>query len=238
MVMVIRGPFARDIGGPSARSGAALGCVNEVDMIAKCERKGGCIANSSIRWRAVILQAVMILVLAGAATIAYSAGTFSHNQIKDQLTAQIFFRLRARSWPAELSTQLSSVTYPVRGPAGHRRQSGSGLREWFIGLAMCREDRHGGAAYAEGGTRAQAKPTDTKLAEPGVQTLFRGETFAACSSTPYSWWTIGTHALFAASGIAIAALAVLRLSFSSAGQAVRDRKVTVRTRPAAVPASA
>jgi len=31
--------IARDIGGPSALSGAALGCVNEVDMIAKCERK-------------------------------------------------------------------------------------------------------------------------------------------------------------------------------------------------------
>jgi len=38
--------------------------------------------NSNIRWRVMLLQGVMILVLAGAAVIAYGAGTFSHNQIK------------------------------------------------------------------------------------------------------------------------------------------------------------
>jgi hypothetical protein len=38
--------------------------------------------NSNIRWRVMLLQGVMILVLAGAAVIAYGAETFSHNQIK------------------------------------------------------------------------------------------------------------------------------------------------------------
>ena len=55
---------------------------------------------------------------------------------------------------------------------------------------------------------AQANPQDTKLAGQ-VQTLFRGETLRGLLLNAYGWWTIGTYALYAAIGLAVAALAVL-----------------------------
>src|SRR4051812_35229216 len=48
--------------------------------------------NSAIRWRIISLQAVMVVVLAAASVFAFSLGTFTTNQIKDELTAQqIYF---------------------------------------------------------------------------------------------------------------------------------------------------
>src|SRR5258708_37073173 len=48
--------------------------------------------NSAIRWRIVSLQAVMVVVLVGAAIFAFGLGTFTTTQILEDLTAQqIYF---------------------------------------------------------------------------------------------------------------------------------------------------
>jgi hypothetical protein len=194
--------------------------------------------NSSIRWRVMILQAVMILVLAGAAVIAYGAGTFSHNQIKDQLTAQKIF------FPPQSQVVAGGALDPaefgdITQYAGQQVTDGNQAQAYgngFIGRHL--QKIAGGATYAEVSSKAQANPTDTKLAGQ-VQTLFRGETLRGLLLNAYGWWTIGTYALFAAYGIAIAALAVLGAFVFELVEAVRDRKVTVRTTSkAAVPASA
>ena len=48
--------------------------------------------NSAIRWRIVSLQAVMVVVLVGAAIFAFGLGTFTTGQIREELSAQqIYF---------------------------------------------------------------------------------------------------------------------------------------------------
>ena len=194
--------------------------------------------NSSIRWRVMLLQAVMILVLAGTAAIAYGAGTFSHNQIKDQLTAQKIF------FPPQSQVVAGGALDPaefgdITQYAGQQVTDGNQAQAYangFIGRHL--QAIAGGATYAEVSTKAQANPTDTKLAGQ-VQTLFRGETLHGLLLNAYGWWTIGTYALYAAYGIAIAALAVLGAFAFELVEALRDRKVTVRaTSKAAIPASA
>jgi hypothetical protein len=73
--------------------------------------------------------------------------------------------------------------------------------------------------------KAQANPTDTKLAGQ-VQTLFRGETLRGLLLNAYGWWTIGTYALYAAIGLALAAFVVLGALALEIFLAVREpRKV-------------
>jgi hypothetical protein len=194
--------------------------------------------NSSIRWRVMLLQGVMILVLAGAAVIAYGAGTFSRNQIKDQLTAQKIF------FPPQSQVVAGGALDPaefgdITQYAGQQIDNGDKAQAYANGFL----GRHiktiaGGLTYSEVSTQAQANPTDTKLAGQ-VQTLFRGETLRGLLLNAYGWWTIGTYALFAAYGVAIAALAVFGAFLFELLEALRERKVTVKsTSRSAAPASA
>src|SRR5450759_965795 len=194
--------------------------------------------NSSIRWRVMLLQAVMILVLAGTAAIAYGAGTFSHNQIKDQLTAQKIF------FPPQSQVVAGGALDPaefgdITQYAGQQIDNGDKAQAYANGFL----GRHiktiaGGLTYSEVSTQAQANPKDTKLAGQ-VQTLFRGETLRGLLLNAYGWWTIGTYALFAAYGVAIAALAVFGAFLFELFEALKERKVTVKsTSRAAAPASA
>jgi hypothetical protein len=194
--------------------------------------------NSNIRWRVMLLQGVMILVLAGAAVIAYGAGTFSRNQIKDQLTAQKIF------FPPQSQVVAGGALDPaefgdITQYAGQQIDNGDKAQAYANGFL----GRHiktiaGGLTYSEVSTQAQANPTDTKLAGQ-VQTLFRGETLRGLLLNAYGWWTIGTYALFAAYGVAIAALAVFGAFLFELLEALRERKVTVKsTSRSAAPASA
>jgi hypothetical protein len=194
--------------------------------------------NSSIRWRVMLLQGVMILVLAGAAVIAYGAGTFSHNQIKDQLSSQKI------SFPPQSQVVAGGALDPaefgdITQYAGQQVDNGDKAQAYangFIGRHI--KTIAGGLTYSEVSTKAQANPTDTKLAGQ-VQTLFRGETLRGLLLNAYGWWTIGTYALFAAYGVAIAALAVFGAFLFELLEALRERKVTVKsTSRAAAPASA
>ena len=96
----------------------------------------------------------------------------------------------------------------------------------------------GGLTYAQVSSQAQANPKDAKLAAQ-VQVLFRGETLRGLLLNAYGWWTIGTYALYAAYGIAFAALAVLGALLFEMVEALRERNLTLQAKSrAAVPASA
>jgi hypothetical protein len=192
--------------------------------------------NSSIRWRVMLLQAVVVLVLGGVAAIAYGAGTFSRTQIQDQLSAQkISFPPQSAVVaggaldPAEFSDITQYAGQPVDN--GVKAQA---YANGFIGRHL--DKVAGGLTYSEVSAKAMANPKDAKLAGQ-VQTLFRGETLRGLLLNAYGWWTIGTYALFAAYGIAIAALAVFGAFLFEMAEALRDRKVVVRSK-AAAPASA
>ena len=76
----------------------------------------------------------------------------------------------------------------------------------FIGVHL--SEVAGGQTYSQMSAKAQANPTDTKIAGQ-VNTLFKGETLRGLLLNAYGWWTIGTYALYAAIGLAVAALVVL-----------------------------
>ena len=44
--------------------------------------------NAAIRWRIIVLQVVLVLVLASMAGVAYFASTFTNQQVHDQLAPQ------------------------------------------------------------------------------------------------------------------------------------------------------
>ena len=191
--------------------------------------------NSSIRWRVMLLQGVMILVLAGAAAIAYGAGTFSHNQISDQLTAQKITFPSADS--AAIKALPAADATAMKQYAGQQLTNGVQAETYanhFLGVHL--SDM--GLTYSQASAKAIAAPTDAKLASL-VATLFKGETLKGLLLNAYGWWTIGTYAIYAAIGIAVAVFAVFVAFAFELVEAFRDRKVTVRsTSRVAAPATA
>ena len=84
-----------------------------------------------------------------------------------------------------------------------------------------------GLTYSQVRSQAQANPTKVKLAGQ-VQTLFRGETLRGLLLNAYGWWSIGTYALYAAIGLALAAFAVFGALALEVFLAIREpRKVRV-----------
>jgi hypothetical protein len=192
--------------------------------------------NTSIRWRVMLLQAIVVLVLGGVAAIAYGAGTFARTQIQDQLSAQkISFPPQSTVVaggaldPAEFSDITQYAGQPVDN--GVKAQA---YANGFIGRHL--DKVAGGQTYAQVSAQAMANPKDGKLASQ-VQTLFRGETLRGLLLNAYGWWTIGTYALYAAYGVAIAALAVFGALAFELVEALKDRKVVIRSK-AGIPASA
>ena len=188
--------------------------------------------NSSIRWRVMLLQAVVFLVLAGAAAVAYGAGTFSRSQIQDQLTSQKI------SFPPQSTVVAGGALDPAEfsditqyaGQAVDNGEKAQAYANGFIGRHIAKIA--GGQTYAQVSSQAQANPTNTKLAGQ-VQTLFRGETLRGLLLNAYGWWTIGTYALYAAFGIAIAAITVLVAFVFELVEVLRDRKVVVPSKAGA-----
>jgi len=183
--------------------------------------------NSAIRWRIMVLQAFMVVVLAGGAGFAFSLGTFTTNQIKDELTAQqIYFPAKDQ---VKAGGALDPAEFPqeIRDQAGNQVTDGNQARIYandFIGIHL--EKTANGDTYASLGPKISAlqaqqsalSKDDPQYAALGKQittmqgqrtTLFNGETLRSSLLNAYGWWTIGTYTLFAAWGLLIAALGVL-----------------------------
>jgi hypothetical protein len=180
----------------------------------------------------MILQAVLIAVLAFAAVILYGAGTFVHNQIHDQLSAQKI------SFPAQTEVKAGGALDPAKFSgitqyAGQQVDDGVKAQAYandFIGEHLTTVA--GGLTYAEVSAQAQASPTDTKLAGQ-KDTLFKGETLRGLLLNAYGWWTIATYSVLAAFGIAIAAALVLVAFLFELVEVLRDRRVAVKTQATA-----
>ena len=160
--------------------------------------------TTTLRWRVLVLQAGLIGILVFCAGFLFWGNSFIHNQISTELTAQQIFFPAAGSaaLPADEMADLQQYggQQVVNGDQAKAYANG------FIGRHL--EKVAGGLTYAQVSSKAQANPTDTKLAAQ-VQTLFRGETLRGLLLNAYGWWTIGTYALYAAIGLAVAAAAVV-----------------------------
>src|SRR5260370_11007875 len=77
--------------------------------------------NSAIMWRIVSLQAVMVVVLVGAAIFAFGLGTFTTTQIREELTAQQIY------FPTADQIKAGGALDPAKFPQEIKDQTGNQL---------------------------------------------------------------------------------------------------------------
>ena len=210
--------------------------------------------NSAIRWRIISLQAVMVVVLAGAAVFAFGLGNFTTGQIHDQLTAQQIYFPTADQ--IKTGGALDPAVFPqeIRDQAGNQVTDGNQARIYandFLGEHL--KGVAGGLTYAGVGTKVSqlnAQLANTSKDDPNYaslqkqiatlngqrDTLFKGETLRSMLLNAYGWWTIGTYTTYAAFGLMLAAIVVLG---AMVFEFVAARKrVTVKVAQKAAPATA
>jgi hypothetical protein len=163
--------------------------------------------TKTMRWRVLVLQAGLIGILVFCAGFLFWGNSFIHNQITTELTTQQIY------FPAADSKSVASLpTADGRAMSlygGQQLTTGEQARVYansFIGVHLT--EVAGGLTYSQMSAKAQADPTDTKIAAQ-VNTLFKGETLRGLLLNAYGWWTIGTYALYAAIGLAVAGFVVL-----------------------------
>jgi hypothetical protein len=137
------------------------------------------------------------MVVAGVLLAAGGLLTWAHvfvdNQVHSQLAAQQIY------FPPKGSDALAS---PEIGPylnkyAGQQLTTGPQAKAYadhFINVHL--KEIGGGQTYAQLSAKAQANPSDTKLAGT-VQTVFRGETLRGLLLNAYGWATMGYIAFIA-----------------------------------------
>jgi hypothetical protein len=164
--------------------------------------------TNGLRWRVLVLQAGLIGILVFCAGFLFWGNSFIHNQITTELTAQQIYFPAANSQAITALPNASDQT-AMNTYGGQQLTTGEQAKVYadsFIGVHL--SEVAGGQTYSQMSAKAQANPTDTKIAGQ-VLTLFKGETLRGLLLNAYGWWTIGTYALFAAIGLAVAALVVL-----------------------------
>jgi hypothetical protein len=194
--------------------------------------------TSQLRWRVLVLQVGLIGILAFCAGFLFWGNSFIHNQISTELTAQQISFPAANS-PAITALPAADAT-AMNVYGGQQLTTGEQARVYansFIGVHL--SEVANGKTYSQMSALAQANPTDTKIAGQ-VATLFKGETLRGLLLNAYGWWTIGTYALYAAIGLALAAFVVLGAFALEIYLWVRQRqKVAVpftAAKPKAIPA--
>jgi hypothetical protein len=141
--------------------------------------------TKSIRWRIIVLQAVMVLVLGFAAGGALYASTFITQQVHDQLAPQqIFFPANAQQGlPADL--QAFAGQQVVNGTQAHA------YAEQFIGLHLKEIGQGHPYSYWSGLARSTKDPAVAAKDQAIADTLFKGDTLQSMLNTAWTFWTIG-----------------------------------------------
>jgi hypothetical protein len=156
------------------------------------------------------IGAVMGVALLAAAGLLFYAHSYVHNQVADQLTQQQI------AFPAAGSQAITSLPAVDRAViaeyAGQKMTTGAqaeAFADHFIKVHL--SEVAGGQTYAQVSARAQANPSDQKLAGQ-VQTLFRGETLRGLLLNAYAFDTMAAVAWLAAWISAAAGLLLLLLA--------------------------
>ena len=182
--------------------------------------------TTTMRRRVIVLQVGLIGILVFCAGFLFWGNSFIHNQISTELTAQqIYFPAADNKAIASLPA-ADAAAMSIYG--GQQLTTGAQAQVYansFIGVHL--SEVAGGLTYSQMSAKAMANPTDQKMAGQ-VATLFKGETLRGLLLNAYGWWTVGTYALYAAIGLALAAFAVLVALAFEVFLAIREpRKVKV-----------
>ena len=186
--------------------------------------------TNALRWRVLVLQAGLVLILGFVAGFAFWAAGFTHNSVTTQLAAQNI------TFPAYNSASIvilpKADAAAMNQYAGQVMTTGDQAQVWandYIKVHLSKMP-----TYDAESALARANPTSTVAAQTEA-TVFQGTTLRGMLLNAYGWWTVGTYALFAAIGLTIAAGVVL-LTFVF--ELWRWRLEVRETRPATVPAPA
>ncbi len=183
--------------------------------------------NKSIRWRIVSLQAMLVLILAGASGFLFYEGSFVTNMVKDELTAQQVFFPTSDQIKAGGALDPAEFPQEIRDQAGNQVIDGNQARIYaqdFLGKHL--QTVAGGSTYASIGTKitaanaalAAASKTDPNYATLQANvatlngqktTLFTGEMLRATLLNSWGWWTLGVYTTFAGIGLLVAAIVAL-----------------------------
>jgi hypothetical protein len=160
--------------------------------------------TKALRWRVLVLQAGLILILGFVAGFAFWAAGFTHNSVTTQLEAQNI------TFPAYNSASIvilpKADAAAMNQYAGQVMTTGPQAEVWaddYIKVHLSELPTYDAAA-----TAARANPTSTADAQVEA-TVFQGTTLRSMLLNAYGWWTVGTYALYAAIGLTIAAAVVL-----------------------------
>jgi hypothetical protein len=208
--------------------------------------------NKAIRWRIISLQAIMVVVLAGAAAFAYGMGTFTTTQIHDELTAQQVYFPGADQIKTGGALDPAKFPQEIRDQAGNQVSDGNQARIYANDfLAEHLQGIAGGLTYASVGTKVSqlsAQLANTPKDDPNYatiqqqittlnaqrDTLFKGETLRSMLLNAYGWWTIGVYTTYAAFALMIVALGMLgALMFEVFVAARRPERIKVAQKVAA-----
>lgn len=183
--------------------------------------------NNSIRWRIVSIQALLVLVLAGASGFLIYEGSFVTNMVRDELVAQQI------NFPPVSAITAGGALDPAEFPseitqyAGQPVDNGDKAKVYandFIGKHL--QGVAGGQTYASMGGKISAvnaqlaatPKTDPNYATLQSQvatlngqrdTLFKGEMLRGTLLNSWGWWTMGLYTTYAGIGLMIAALGAI-----------------------------
>ena len=164
-----------------------------------------------IRWRILTLQLVVTLILAVSAGLGFWAYSFTHDQVKTQLSEQqIVFppanSLAIKALPAadaQAMTQYAGQTMTTGEQAKTYAQSFIAVHLGEIGQGKTYSYWSGKALAEE-----QSNPKQYAIDNGIALTLFRGETLRSLLLQAWAFWFVGTIALYAALALVLGALIV------------------------------
>ncbi|MGD0833916.1 MAG: hypothetical protein ABSA40_05750 [Candidatus Dormibacteria bacterium] len=161
--------------------------------------------TKGLRWRIMTLQAGLILVLALAAVFLIWSGNYSRGSVEDQLASQEITFPAAND--ASITALPAADATAMRQYAGETMTTGDQAEVWANDYIKVHLGEIG-LTYSQASALARANPTSAADAATEA-TVFQGTTLRSMLLNAYGWWTIGTYALDAGIGMAVAAFVVL-----------------------------
>jgi hypothetical protein len=194
--------------------------------------------NKELRWRVIVLQVVMVVVLVGGAVMAFWGNSFTNSQIQAQLEPQQIFLPKGPQLETTIKeinekyTDLVPYIGALRQYEGQQVLNGEQAHTFaqaYLGLHI--RDIDNGKPYSVLSSEARAEKDPALKAEKDakVQTAFRGEMLRATLNQAWAFSIFGSVALYAGIGLVLAAVVVVGSLVYELVFAKRRAEDTVRT---------
>ncbi len=158
--------------------------------------------NKDLRWRVVSLQVLLIALFAFGGGLALYAGNFAHDQITNQLAPQQI------SFPADTTSGLPADLQQYAGQQVLNGNQAHAYADSFIAVHLNTIGQGKPYSYWSGLANKEKDPVAKAKLDGTANTLFKGETLRSMLNQAWAFGTVGDIAIYAAAGLALAALLV------------------------------